>query len=337
MARVEEYRIELLNRYGQVIKTLTHTETNGRLTGNVNSEIRWSGEITYHGADISETQWLHMRARPVATINGTDYPLGVYVIRPSNPIDDTASTRIKLNLYDKTFIPANDAVTDTYTVPAGSRVTEVIHQLLTSTGEANVAVTHCALTLASALVWEAGTTKLRIINDLLDAIGYFSLWCDFSGEYRLDPYIPPSQRPICYTFTPSAHARHTARTERSLESKVPNRILCISQETGTTPAMRSIAINIDPTSPYSFTNQGVWITQTHTGIEAATQQILDTKAARYLARAVSSATVTRSMAASAFALNSRVSNAQGGNEIIENIDITLTPGQLMTITTREVK
>ena len=333
--RRETYVYDLLSRDGLVLRRLEHVAPGGHLSGNSNARIRWSGSITYTGT-ISQEEWYAYRIRPTLVVNGAETPLGVYVVRPSQSAVTATSTVLTLDLYDRTFIPASDAVDDTFSIPAGVVVTDAVREILASTGETNVAITRDATRLPSGLVWEPGTSKLTIINDLLASVGYSALWCDFTGAYRVAPYIPPSARPIAHTFNEDSTSIHSPDWVRKQDALIPNKIVCISQETSDTPAMRSVALNEDPASPYSFQSQGVWVAETHTGCEAATQAVLDATARRYLASAVASATVQRSMLTTPIDLATAVISHDGRREVVENIDITLTPTSLMTITSREV-
>ena len=333
--RRETYVYGLLSRDGLVLGRLEHIAPGGHLSGNVNAKIRWSGSITYTGT-ITREQWYGYRIRPTLVINGKESPLGVYVVRPNQTTINASSTVLTLDLYDRTFIPASDAVDDTFSIPAGAVVTDAVREILASTGETNVAITRDATRLPAGLVWEPGTSKLTIINDLLASVGYSALWCDFTGAYRVSPYIPPSARPVAHTFNEDSTSIHSPDLVRKQDALIPNKIVCISQETSDTPAMRAVALNEDPTSPYSFQSQGVWVAETHTGCEAATQAVLDATARRYLASAVASATVQRSMLTTPIDLATAVTSRDGKREVVENIDITLTPASLMSITSREV-
>lgn len=334
--RVEEFQYELLTRDGLLLGILDGVQAGGQLTGNVNAQIRWSGSLTY-GGTITKNEWLRYRIRVSIIIDGVVQPLGVFVVRGGEETTTGDDHAITLDLYDKTFIPASDAVETTYTVPEGTNIATAVSTLLASTGETHITIDSATAMTRSAMVWDAGTTKIRIINDLLAATGYMALWCDAHGTYRLTPYTPPAERPIVYRFAPSMKAIHTPQWAREQDAKIPNKIICVSQESADAPAMTATAVNKDPTSPYSFQNQGVWVSEVHTGVEAATQAALNTAAQRYLATAVFSATVKRSMLLTPLELNSICLNDSGGREVIENLDMTLTPATLMQVTTREVK
>ncbi len=330
--RVEDYRFELLTVNGLNLGRLEGVAPGGRLAGNRGAQIRWSGNLTYTG-EIPRPDWYRYRIRPVATINGVDQPLGVYVVRPGETRHDPTGTTVSLDLYDKTLIPAEDATTDTLTILEGTPINAAVTGLLAApvVAEADVTVT------SSVMVWEPGTTKLRVINDLLATGGYKALWCDFTGAYRIEKWVPPASRPVAHQFTPGDTAIHTGTWVVKQDVKVPNKVICISQETADSPAMRTVATNENLDSPFSFQNQGMWIAATYTGIEACTQEILNQVAARYLAAAETSATITRTMALTPLDLGAVVTDQTGRREVIENIDIALTPGALMTVTSRQTR
>lgn len=332
--RVEDYVFDLLTPDGLVVSRLEGIEPGGHLTGNSASQIRWSGTLTYHG-DITPTQWYKYRIRPALQLDGKTQPLGVYVVRPSTQTITTGGGALSLDLYDRTFIPANDALERTYCADAGVKLTSIVKELLESTGEENINLQENPAVTKTPMVWEAGTAKLRLINDLLQALGFFSLHCDFNGTYRIEPYTPPVSRPILKVFTPGQNATHLIDTTVNLDAKVPNKIICLSQETATQPAMRAVALNENPASPYSFQNQGVWVARTITGIEAASQAVLDQTATRMLSQAGAATTIKRALATTPIPLGSVVTGEQGTREVVENVDITLTPATLMSITSRQ--
>lgn len=336
MVRVEDYRFDLLNQNGMKLGTLDGIAPGGRLTGNLNARIRWSGTLTYTGL-IPNEHWYRYRIRPVLTVNSVSIPLGTYVVRAGQTQYLPEGKTVELDLYDATLLPAQDAISDTISLPAKTRIGQTVIRLLADTGARGTVIGPDETTIATPMVWQAGTSMLRVINDLLAAGGYRALWTDFTGAYRIEKYQPPSARPVTYRFAPGVEAIHTNNQVVKQDAKVPNKIVCISQETATTPAMRAIAVNEDPLSPYSFQNQGVWVAAVHTGIETGSQQALDQIAARYLANAQTSTTITRHLAATPIELGSIVADENGALEVVENINLDLTPGELMEITSRKTK
>ncbi|CAI9417396.1 hypothetical protein [Nocardioides sp. T2.26MG-1] len=84
--------------------------------------------------------------------------------------------------------------------------------------------------LPGPMVWglteSQPTTWLDICNDLLDAIGYGALWVDQDGTYRSEPFVPPEQRPVSWTFDLADERTNLVGGDRTSEQDVwdaPNR------------------------------------------------------------------------------------------------------------------
>ncbi|NUT06628.1 MAG: hypothetical protein HOV76_24440, partial [Hamadaea sp.] len=214
-------------------------------------------------------------------------PNGVYLpAAPATDYDDGRASR-DVELQSLLTVLEEDQVEQTYALAAGTVVTTAVRSLIAEaggTGGARVAGTDSDETLRSALVWEAGTSRLRIINDLLDAINYFALWVDGQGTYRLDPYVLPTQRGSSWDFRDDATGIYSpAFTHTRDLFAVPNKVVGISPGYGDAPALTSVATNEDPASPFSRPSRGRWITQVDTNVEATSQQVLDAIVARRLA------------------------------------------------------
>lgn len=96
---------------------------------------------------------------------------------------------------------------ESYFVAAGANVLNAVRDALTAAGivapvlldsSANAAV------LASDLVYPLtrgeAFTWVRVINDLLAAVVYQPIWCDWDGVFRSGPLVAPADRPAEFTF-----------------------------------------------------------------------------------------------------------------------------------------
>src|SRR5690606_30012693 len=127
--------------------------------------------------------------------------------------------------------------------------------------------------LTSPMVWEAGTSKLRIVNDLLAAIDYNSLWVDGQGNFRATPYVRPAARSITYSIlndeSGAALVRELADGQESIYLDewsrdrdvygVPNKVVAVATGTGDEEPLVGVATNEDPASPFSEPSRGRWI------------------------------------------------------------------------------
>src|SRR5690606_14890171 len=100
--------------------------------------------------------------------------------------DDRGTITTSIKIMDKLAVLLQDEVDASYSLPAGTTITDAVRALIISTGEVKMAITDSDLTLPAGQVWEVGTPKLRIVNDLLSMINYNPLWCDGYGIYRAE-------------------------------------------------------------------------------------------------------------------------------------------------------
>lgn len=194
----------------------------------------------------------------------------------------------EVGLLTKVSVISEDSVDTRYTLNAGTPIIPAVVALIQSTGETRIAHTDSPTTLTSALTWEPGTPKLSIINDLLQAAGYWSLWCDGAGQFRVEPYVAPQERSPAYVFEHGEASVHFPDWTREQDmTSVPNRVVLQTQGSDTEPVLRGVATNQNPDSPFSYQARGRWISPQTETVEAASQTVIDQLAARRLADAMS--------------------------------------------------
>lgn len=262
----------------------------GRLDGVEDGTLEWlynavvKGSGTIQVSDVSQDiDWLTARLKPVMLIDGLDpQPLGVFL--PSEaPEAYGPGRRWTVKLLDKTTILDQDTIEETYALAAGSVVTDEIVTVIESSGITNHSITPSTATLATAMVWTAGTSKIRIVNDLLATINYFSLYANFDGQLVGAPYTLPATRPIVYEFIDGSTSIYRPDFVRDVDIwTIPNRVTVVSVGDGTTEALTSTVTNTDPNSPYSTVSRGRVIGKTETGIDIVDQTALDAYAQRRL-------------------------------------------------------
>ncbi len=229
--------------------------------------------------------WLHARVRPVLCIEGMpDTPLGTFV--PSTPVTQWSEDggRREIELLDRTSILQQDSVISTYAVKSGQNIMSRVRSLIASTGEGVGAFESSSATLKKDMVWPAGTSKLTIINELLDAGGFMALWCDGYGTFRTEMDVSPLKRPYAFRFADgiSSIFLPSFSVEDDIYS-VPNRVVMTSQGSGDDEAWTVVAANRNKESPYSYQSRGRWITDEVKGVEADSKADLLVKAKARLA------------------------------------------------------
>lgn len=285
--RQERYHIELLDLADTIVGELDGVRDNaGQLDFNVNTAIRGSGTLNL--VTTGPIDWLTHRVRVSYLLDDLD-PIPLITAIPRAPVEahTDQGTTVDLELFDKTTILAEDQFPGAYGVDAGAHIIDTVRAIIASTGEpasSLVAPTSTAV-LARPMVWDAGTTKHRIINDLLDAGGFFAIHTDGWGRYRADDYVAAGHRAVAWEFTDDHRGLYLPTWRRDRDTVgVPNRYVCVGRTDGDTDeeALTAVAVDIDPTSPFSYPSRQRWITRTDTDVEASSQTVLDSIAARRL-------------------------------------------------------
>jgi hypothetical protein len=300
--RLTTFRFEVLDKDERLVSTLATVQPGGRLSWSSQASVKGSGSLPV--SDPGETvDWLNARIRPYVTITdletgiSREYAQGIWLC--SAPVEewDGENRAWNVELLDKNSILDSDIPTSggrpvTYTLPKGTNVIAAVVALIQSTGESTAAIWPGVETLAAAMTWDMGTTLLKIINDLLDAANYLSLWCDEQGQFRVTKYVPPLSRPPIYSFESPYSWGEMSRLDPSWKLdrdlyNVPNRVVLVGQGSDEEPAWVATAIDNNPTSPTSYQNRGRWVTQVETEVEAVSAQALQESADRRLLLATS--------------------------------------------------
>jgi len=290
------WAFELLDSEDQPLGTLDGV-TGGSEQIVAQSVLGGSGSLQLDRAD--DIDWMRHRVQVIYSDGVRSWPTGTFLLTSPEEQHTEVGVSFTVGLLTKMNVINEDTVEDRYTLAVGTPIVATVVALIESTGEKRIAATASTATLTAGLTWEAGTSKLTVINDLLQAAGYWSLWCDGSGLFRVEPYVDPASRPVSFEFAHGQASVHFPEWERSQDNtSVPNRFLAIGQGDEKTPPLVGVATNENPASPYSYQARGRWITATEKGVEGTTQAVFDQYAAKKLAEGmtpVARLTVTHTM------------------------------------------
>ncbi|HWU30185.1 MAG TPA: hypothetical protein VN041_13970 [Microbacterium sp.] len=229
--------------------------------------------------------FMEHRLRATFHSDAASWPVGTFLM--TSPVEK--HTRFKLGwevgLLTKMNIPAEDTTDARFSLAVGEPVIPAVVALLQSTGETRIAVTPSDKVRTAEVTYPAGTSKLKIINELLQSIGYWSLWCDGSGQFRIEPYADPASRPVAFEFQHGEDSLHFPEWDREQNlSDVPNKVTLVTRGDEDSEGLIGTAKNEDPASPFSFQARGHrWIGPEAETVEAESQAVLDQLAARKLA------------------------------------------------------
>lgn len=374
--RVTSYRWEVLAHDGGTDHLVGYldgvVEGSASLSWASNAAVKGSGNLHVTDLDeaapglltIREVSLTSARLRPVLVIDGLpEIPLGVYLFSAA-PEDWTATGRtVKGELLDRATVLDQDAVDESYTVDASTPILSAVAAVIASAGESIDVDATVTTTPASPMVWPVGTTKLQIVNDLLAALNYNSLWVDGVGRFQATPYVVPARRSMTYELLnlpreleDGEQSIYEAEWSRDLDMfAVPNKVIAVQSGTGEgdSPALVGEYTNTDPDSPFSYPSRGRWITSVLTDVEvpdysaepdpdAATVAFLEAKAQQSL---IASSAVQATVQVKHLPVPIRVSdvmrfaNAPAGidaRHVATSVKLDANPLGLMTTTLQEV-
>lgn len=344
--RQESWRWDLLTLDDELVDRLDGVKS-ARLTYSIFATIRGGGQLSWAGTTAPD--WNRMRLQPWYTAEFPDgtsqsWPLGVFIPAAGPAKWSDGLCEAEVELYDKLLVLDRDKVEGTFTVDAGAIVTDTVAAIIEGAGETRYSIEDSAELLSSPMVWEPGTSKLRIVNDLLDAINYFALWADGHGVLRGQPYVAPADRGVAWDFADGPQSIYSPEFEHDRdEFDVPNKFVCVGRGDGETEGLIGSATNEDPDSPYSFQQRGGWITETATDVEATSQEVIDAIAQRRLTEAtqVTSSLVVPHAILPDLDLNAAVTfrRRPAGLDlraVVQATEISTTLGELQKTTIREV-
>ncbi|MGY5534258.1 LamG domain-containing protein [Streptomyces sp. C-3] len=206
-----------------------------------------------------------------------EWPQGVFLLTsPTRKANDTGVVIRDVDAYDQLLIYRDDVVVNRYAVAAGSKYTDAIEQLLGTQVDKNI--TRSSLTLPTTMEWEPGTPKLSIINALLNAINYESLFFDEYGTAVVRPYVQPADRASEHTYATDQRSVILPDAEQTLDLfDIPNSFTLVVSDPDR-PPLTSTYVNSDPGSITSTVSRGRTIVKYMTEQTAPDQTTLDTAA-----------------------------------------------------------
>jgi len=289
--RVTSYRWEVLTHLSNGSDVLAGSldgvvDTSAQLSWSLYSSVKGSGGLKVTDLATARAGLLRIgqlslasaRIRPVLVIEGLpEIPLGVFLLSAA-PEEWSGSGRVYgVELLDRATVLDQDLIEVSFSVSASTPILSAVASVIASAGEAITVDATVTTTLASAMVWEAGTSKLSIVNDLLAALNYNSLWVDGTGAFRATPYVLPASRGVNYELL-NGLPRELVDGDLSIYSEtwsrdrdlfnVPNKVVAVQAASGDAPALTGSYTNTDPNSPFSYQARGNrWIVKVLDGVE----------------------------------------------------------------------
>lgn len=282
MSRQIKFTYELLNRDNIPIGELE--VINGSVSLNSLAQIKRTARFTVKENHLKDVDYLNDRIRPVITIDGDKHPMGIYLI-PSPSRSKTESGIIReIEAYDTTQILLEDKILDRYYIKKGTNYVKAITQLIGSAYIHQSQITPAEYALKRDREFEAGASKLSIVNDLLKEINYTSIYADNNGNLKATKYILPNLKEIDYIYKDEGDNPQQLKVINSTIDEldlfnVPN-IFVVVASNAENQALRAVEKNTNPTSPLSIQSRKRNIVDYRTVSDIADQATLNAYAKR---------------------------------------------------------
>lgn len=243
--------------------------------------IRDTGGIDFLADHIMPRARLHLA--PYGAEDWVEWPLGVFLLSsPKRTADSTGLVTREVQGFDQLQFFADDAPPSRYTVAKNANVIGAVSTLL---GTGSKVVTPSSVLMDVAQSWEPGTTRLRIINDLLARVNYNSLSFNETGQAIVSPYVMPDKRAAEWIYADDDYGLLVPGGEQTLDlASVPNRITLVCSDPDR-PLKIGVATNTNPANPTSTVRRGRIINMVQQEQDAPNSTYLQTKAQVMLFRA----------------------------------------------------
>jgi len=278
------FRYELLDSTNATVEPEIFGVLSGEVSNNHLADIKRTarfniletGTIDYLSDRIRPHARLHLY--PYTVDDFVEWPLGVFLLStPVRHIDRFGRITRDVAAYDQLQVFTDEVTTDRYTVAAGANVVAAVTTLL---GGIPASIEPSTATLVTAKEWDPGTTKLKIINELLGMINYESLSFDEDGLAIVQAYRSPTERAVEYTYATDQSGLMVPEADQELDLfAVPNQWTLVVTEPDQ-PVLTSTYTNNDPGSPTSTVRRARTISDFRIEVEAVDQATLDAKVAR---------------------------------------------------------
>ena len=255
------YRYDLLDKDENFKKTLTNISINkNSISFSGFIDVKRTGTVNLTGLD-PDIDFINDRIKIYVTLNdgmnNLTYPLGIYLL--SSPVKVLITKDVynyQVNIYSKTQILIEDKVIARFVIKKGKVYTNVIQELLIGTGIGNIEVTNSGLAANRSFSYDAGSSKLFIINELLKQINYYPIYTDNDGSVIIKPSVLSQERNADFYYRINDESIVQKGLAETLDLfNVPNVTTRVVTNSENEPLVSTYK-NYDPQDPTSIPNRG---------------------------------------------------------------------------------
>lgn len=230
-----------------------------------------------------EVNFLTDRIRPILVIDGTEYPLGLFLPASVQTVVTETGHYLSLEAYDQCWLLRTNMIEDVLSYTLSKTYMSAVKDLLDAAGIGLRLMSNTVVNMGRARSdWNPGTNYLQIINGLLDEINFRHIWFDQEGVAIVMPKADPSTGNIRHVLTENDVRSLLIRGMSTYSDfySAPNVFVFFSSNAGTAP-LTYTATNNDLSSPLSVPRRGrkiYSVTHVDSAPNLATLQALAEKA-----------------------------------------------------------
>lgn len=252
-----EYRMDILRNH-VVIGEVSVTKCNVKFdcSALVQRGIQFS-------ADLSRTAWnlsgltldlFQDRFQPVLIVDGTEYPLGIYMVIAAPKTMNDRQDVTEIEAYDETMRLKQAALTSRTLFSAGTKYLAAVENMLVQTGFSDIIADDSTAVLTSDREFAVGETYLDTINTLLEEINFNAVWMDTAGAVHLSK----KQNPVTPNFIYQDGDFNLIGSVKETTDlyDLPNVLVGVASNPDTKVAMYYKRVNDDPGSKISTVRRG---------------------------------------------------------------------------------
>lgn len=208
--------------------------------------------------------WLRDRIRPELIIDGTVYPLGIYLPATVEVHEDEQTRSQSIEAYDQCWLVRDKVSVGFVRIESGTKYIDALEGLLSASGITQVLSTPIDATVTeSRYDWGRGASYLLTANDLLSEINYKPLWFNNEGSAVLEPAAVPTAENIQHVLD-SENIQSLVLpgiTQKTDIFSAPNSFLVICSNPDKSQDYVVTRTNENPSSPLSTARRGRTITK----------------------------------------------------------------------------
>lgn len=290
--RFVRYRYQILTNEFVHKGYLAGVEPGGRVSYQYLADIKreCSMSVIVHPASLMpyEIEWADVEEtsdfiRPLFQLRmpndlWASWPLGTFIMDAGPREAKDGLLRRTIEGFDLGTILDRDLEPTDLSIASGTVVTDKVKELLADAGIDDTSlIDDSPETLSSTKDWDAGTRLGTVVNEILDMIGYGSLFFNELGQPVAKQYQVPSDRlpTVSYLDTVGTKSRISRDGSEVIDLRsVPNKWVGVVSTPSETVLVSTIT-NDRADSPTSTVNRGYIVTDHRTDLEATSQGALD--------------------------------------------------------------